>query len=176
MDCSPPGSSVHGISQARILQWVAMPSSRGSFRPRDWTYISYVSCIAGGFFTTSTIWEASQYFNWYGCIAIYGPHLHAGCKNSSSLLPCWFPLSPKVGQWGSVRKAWRYWPWLQVMERELTWDGFLGFSILGRGSLQQTTWENYIDPGNQKNWTIIQTLWGEACRSLKVRENWDFMI
>ena len=45
MDCSPPGFSVHGISQARILEWVAMPSSRGSSQPRDQTHISYVSCI-----------------------------------------------------------------------------------------------------------------------------------
>ena len=44
----PPGSSVHGILQARILEWVAMPSSRGSFQPRDRTW---VSCIAGRFFT-----------------------------------------------------------------------------------------------------------------------------
>ena len=35
MDCSPPGSSVHGILQARILEWVTMPSSRGSSRHRD---------------------------------------------------------------------------------------------------------------------------------------------
>ena len=47
-DCSPPGSSVHGILQARILEWVAMPSSRGSSQPRDRTQ---VSCIADGFFT-----------------------------------------------------------------------------------------------------------------------------
>ena len=46
MDCSPPGFSVHGIFQARILEWVAMPSSTGSSRPRDWTR---VSSIAGGF-------------------------------------------------------------------------------------------------------------------------------
>ena len=39
MDCSPPGSSVHGILQARILEWVAMPSSRGSSQPRDRTQI-----------------------------------------------------------------------------------------------------------------------------------------
>ena len=45
MDCSPPGFSVHGILQARILKWVAMLSSRGSSWPRDWTCISYVSCI-----------------------------------------------------------------------------------------------------------------------------------
>ena len=42
-DCSPPGSSVHGILQARILEWVAMPCSRGSSQPRDWTCVSYVS-------------------------------------------------------------------------------------------------------------------------------------
>ena len=45
MDCSPPGSSVHGILQARILEWVAMPSSRGSSEPRDRTQVSCVSCI-----------------------------------------------------------------------------------------------------------------------------------
>ena len=49
VDCSPPGSSVHGILQARILEWGAMPSSRGSARPTDWTHISWV---AGRFFTT----------------------------------------------------------------------------------------------------------------------------
>ena len=45
MDCSPPGSSVPEILQARILEWVAMPFSRGSSRPRDKTHISQVSCI-----------------------------------------------------------------------------------------------------------------------------------
>ena len=39
-DCSPPGSSVHGIPQARILEWVAISSSRGSSRSRDWTWVS----------------------------------------------------------------------------------------------------------------------------------------
>ena len=43
--CSPPGFSVHGILQARILEWVAMPSSRGSSRPRDQIQVSCVSCI-----------------------------------------------------------------------------------------------------------------------------------
>ena len=45
VDCNPQGFSVHGIFQARILQWVAMPSSRGSSQPRDQTHVSYVSCI-----------------------------------------------------------------------------------------------------------------------------------
>ena len=47
-NCSPPGSSVHGIFQARILKWVAISFSRGSFWPRGRTRIS---CIAGRFFT-----------------------------------------------------------------------------------------------------------------------------
>ena len=51
MDCSLPGFSVHGILQARILEWVAMPSSRGSFCPRDRTHVSCVSCTADEFFT-----------------------------------------------------------------------------------------------------------------------------
>ena len=51
MDCSPPGSSVHGILQARTLEWVAIPSFRGSSRPRDQTCILCGSCIAGRFFT-----------------------------------------------------------------------------------------------------------------------------
>ena len=47
-DCSPPGSSVHGILQARILEWVAMPFFRGSSPSRDRTLFSSVSCIAPG--------------------------------------------------------------------------------------------------------------------------------
>ena len=48
MDCSPLGSSVHGVFQARILEQVAISFTRGSSQPRDW---SQVSCIAGRFFT-----------------------------------------------------------------------------------------------------------------------------
>ena len=42
LDCNPPGSSVHGILQARIREWAAMPYSRGSFQPRNQTQISHV--------------------------------------------------------------------------------------------------------------------------------------
>ena len=44
VECSLPGPSVHGISQARILEWIVISFSRGSFWPRDWTGISRVSC------------------------------------------------------------------------------------------------------------------------------------
>ena len=46
--CDPTDSIIYGILQARILEWVAFPFSRGSSQPRDQTQ---VSCIAGGFFT-----------------------------------------------------------------------------------------------------------------------------
>ena len=47
MDWSPPGSSVHGLLQEKILEWVAIPFSRGSSWPRDPTQVSYVFCIGG---------------------------------------------------------------------------------------------------------------------------------
>ena len=56
MDCSMPGSSVHGVLQARTLEWVAIPFFRGSSQPRDQTL---VSCIAGRFFTIWATREAS---------------------------------------------------------------------------------------------------------------------
>ena len=54
MDYSLPGSSVHGIVQARLPEWVAIPFSRGASQPKDWTQVSH---IAGGFFT---IWATRE--------------------------------------------------------------------------------------------------------------------
>ena len=59
MDCSPPGSPVQGVYQARILEWVAMPSSRGSSRPRDWNQVSH---IAGGFFSYNLLEDKQATF------------------------------------------------------------------------------------------------------------------
>ena len=61
MDCSLPGSSVHGILQARILEWVAVTSPRGSSWPRDQTHISCLSCIGRRGLTTSTTWVVLSY-------------------------------------------------------------------------------------------------------------------
>ena len=60
--CCLPGSCVHGILQARILEWVAIPLSRGSSQPRDWTWVSH---IAGRFFTIWATREAPLWSNWY---------------------------------------------------------------------------------------------------------------
>ena len=77
MDYSPPGSSIHGILQARILEWVAISSSRGSSQPRDRTQ---VSCIAGGFFTS---WGAAiAILRWWGSKMLYLGHRGRGCVSS----------------------------------------------------------------------------------------------
>ena len=89
MDWIPPGSSVHGISQARILEWVDIPFSRGSSWPRDQTHIS---CIAGRFFTVWAAREAQEY--WSGILQgeIQGLNHHLLCllhRQAGSL-----PLAP----------------------------------------------------------------------------------
>ena len=63
--CDPRDYTVHGILQARILEWVAFPFSRGSSQPRDWTQVSH---IAGRFFTSWATKEAQEY--WSGSLAL----------------------------------------------------------------------------------------------------------
>ena len=58
--CNPMDYTVHGILQARILEWVAFPFSKGSSQPRDGTQ---VSLIAGGFFTSWATREAQEYWS-----------------------------------------------------------------------------------------------------------------
>ena len=60
MDCSPPGSSVHGDSPGNNMKRIAMPSSRGSSWPREWTRVSCVSCIDRWILYHRTIWEAPE--------------------------------------------------------------------------------------------------------------------
>ena len=83
MDCSLPGFSVHGIFQARILEWVVISYSRGSSRPRDRTHIS---CIGKRILYHSITWEAS-FFNLLYKI------LHTLFQSSSSAF-CLLPSTP----------------------------------------------------------------------------------
>ena len=62
VDCSPSGSSVLGILQARVLEWVVLPPSWKSSQPKD---LTHSPVLAGGFFTTGTTWEA-QIHAWNG--------------------------------------------------------------------------------------------------------------
>ena len=64
-DCSLPGSSVHGILKARILEWIVMPFSRGSSWPgMEFPYLMSPA-LAGGFFTTRATWEAHPTSGYY---------------------------------------------------------------------------------------------------------------
>ena len=64
MNYSPPGSSVHGTLQTRTLEWVAMPSLRGSSQPRDQTDISYVSFIG-----RQVLYHSPHLGSPYACVA-----------------------------------------------------------------------------------------------------------
>ena len=75
VDCGPPGSSARGILQARMLEWAAMPFSRGSPQPRDWTR---GSCIASVFFTIwatrEAPWEGPPNKNVFPTLPVLHPH------------------------------------------------------------------------------------------------------
>jgi len=82
MDCSPPVSSVHGLLQARMLEGVAVPSSRGSSRPRDLTRVSYISCIVTSItFEALFVSKAREFF-----YHIYTHRLCMGSPTRSSRL------------------------------------------------------------------------------------------
>ena len=89
MDCNPPASSVHGILQARILQWVAMPSSRGSSQPKDGTRVSYGSCIVGRFFTAKSLGNPTVFQ--------FQPQKRHGFSPCPSLYPIMFPIPLACG-------------------------------------------------------------------------------
>ena len=119
MDCSPPGSSVHGIFQARVLEWVAIPFSRGSSQPRDQTW---VSCIASRHFT---VWATREVmWGWWnnqkcagrpppsplpedgqpvepGCLS---PHSLPGQGNQPLQFPWCCLLCP--GKWVLLESSW----------------------------------------------------------------------
>ena len=106
-DCSLPGSSVHGILQARTVEWVAMPSSRGSSQPRDQTSISHLPALAGGFFTTNTIWEA-PYSRVCVCVCVHAEWLQS-CQTLYNPMDCSLPGSSvhgifqaRVLEWGAI--------------------------------------------------------------------------
>ena len=88
MDSSPPHSLLHGILQARTLEWVAMPSSRGSSRPRDRTQ---VSCITGGFYTAEppgkSVARVSRYIFLRG-------HINSYSVKHATSITCYFMWCP----------------------------------------------------------------------------------
>ena len=98
MDCSLPGFSIHGILQARILEWVAISFSRGSSRPRGQTQ---VSCIAGRCFTLWATREAftAKNYLWIALLSWHGAFTtQPVVKSQLSPLPSWWN-SLFLGSW-----------------------------------------------------------------------------
>ena len=92
MDCSPPGSSVLGIPQARILEWVAISSCLGSSWPRDGTWVSWVFCIGRG---------DSLPLSHLGIPQILANEL----ININSLSSCYSSVAGNIGKWTSNYNA-----------------------------------------------------------------------
>ena len=87
MDGSMPGSSGHGILQARILEWVAMPTSRGSSQPRDWTHISCLLHWQALPLAPPGKPSAAIYCPWKKCLATYQDFLKTGSHRSWACNP-----------------------------------------------------------------------------------------
>ena len=96
IDCSLPGSSVHGIFQIRILEWVAISPSRGSSWPRDGTHISYVLALAGRFFIYWATQEAKTIKCYPLKVGMYGLFARVNLH--------WPPMLPSV-QFSSVTQS-----------------------------------------------------------------------
>ena len=100
MAYSPPGSSVRGILQARTLEWVAIPFSRGSSQPRAWTW---VSCIAGRFLTTESWGKPGMLYSLLVICPILplqwenGEYILIGSKSTQVTRG----LSPSLSSWNS---------------------------------------------------------------------------
>ena len=75
MDCSPPGSSVHGVFQARLLKWVSISFSRGSSRPRDQTHVSCIGRRILYHWATrkAQVWTFSQFSSVTSCVQLATP-------------------------------------------------------------------------------------------------------
>ena len=97
--CDPMDYTVHGVLQARILEWVAFPFSRGSSQPRN---LTGVSCIAGGFFTREALnWMKTIWPTKPECL-LSGPLQKQVCQLLANL--CFSNLSTQRSRMGSVHK------------------------------------------------------------------------
>ena len=117
MDCSPPGSSVHEISQARTLEWRTISSSRRSSWPRDPTCVSCVFCTAGGFLALSH-W-GSPYIYIFGmpkACSAYHPICSASRFSSLSVLPSFATVPWWANTGDNFPLSVFLWPQLSILE------------------------------------------------------------
>ena len=136
MDCSSPGSSVHGILQARILEWVAIPFHRGSSWPRDWTTIS---CVAGRFFTVLASFNQTRkvfrhYFFMFFLFFLSSPlrtpiTYRLGTLKFSHSWPTLYSLSLTLACLSILEFFSLWWPHLQLEKALATHSSTLAWKI-----------------------------------------------
>ena len=155
-DCSPPGSSVLGILQARILEWLAIPFSRESSQPRGQTQIS---CIAGWFFTVWATREA-QFLRLLG-------------------LYCYFN-DPRYSERGFKVVSWLAFSFLNIsLGYSWTWGQleclFFSFSIHFGPLLHLLSQVLLLGPGLALMWTLMD--WGPFWYfSFLEEEGWFYIL
>ena len=167
IDCCPPGSSVHGILQARILEWVAIPFSRVSSQPRDQTQVSH---IAGRFFTTWATKEAQ----------IWGRLLHLSpstCKkeahhSSGFLIIC----LQTILHWGTLLQSiYRViWKAASFGVEPRAREGFVACPVFSKSSLAAWVIHSSRSHGRSTSWRK-DAMWvlgqvpvgGSQCRPLR---------
>ena len=154
VDCSLPGFSVLGILQARILEWVAISSSRGSSRPRDWTHSFY---MAGGFFTCSPIREVPI------CGAFDCKYTTLGLDWRYWIASCLY-VSFRRREWNSPEKVcwgWRmeFWRTIDVKGEEKSktqrWDNRMRSGTQGRSFKNNEEGNYHLLPRSQI-WKILK--------------------
>ena len=143
IDCSPPGSSVQGIVQIRILEWVAIPFSRGSSQSREWTQISF---IGGRFFTIWATREVKVYY--HGLVSALTRGLDA--KSRAGPLPT---LPPGSRQ--SLTCLSKPWPQKKDFKGSL-------LSFLGLGGGRETDGETWVADGETPHNWAPSCLWGSS--------------
>ena len=134
VDCSQPGSSVHGILQARILQWVSIPFSKGSSWPRDQ---NWDSCIAGRFFI---IWATREDPNWVRASRLYilgegnGTPLQYSCLKNPMDRGAWWAAVHGVAKSQTRLSDFTFTFYFHALEREMaTHSSVLAWRIPGMG-------------------------------------------
>ena len=173
MSCTAPGSSVHGNSQARILEWVAIPFSRGSFWPRDWTRVSWPTGTVVSVHGTDSQVSSAPILPAFGvrdpfpililCIRVSRPshYCYPGldhCFGGSGGCPCFGGLP-----WASlVAQMVKNWPAIQeTWVRSLAWEDPLEKQMATHSSI--VAWEN---PWTEEPGRL------QSMRSQRVRHDW----
>ena len=99
LDCRCPGSSVHGIIPGRMLEWVAISSSRGSSGPRDWTCVSCSSCIGRWILYHWATWAVAVFYPWIMSNSLQPHGLQHARVPRPSLSPRVCSISCPLSQW-----------------------------------------------------------------------------